>query len=1063
MKRLMAAVLCAAMLLGLSGARIYAEDSTLSAGIDGELDGETARFAIKLQNHGKTDETASVLKAYRDAAGIVQKTKTEKVKVKAGEKIVKEFEADASGVIYVWDGQQRPLCDKLSAEELEEAAESEKIDIYKGAWASAEPESENGAEKITDSDLSTKWTAAGVNEDNPQSATVYLGGLYAMEKISLAFGYGHERDYVFSVSLSRDGVEFFEAIPKTTSKRTDALQGFALPCMEARFARITMYGRKDSLDNGWVQLSEVELYGREKEAGGEELFSDTFSDIDSWEISPMDEMTYTDYLPALGSKLYAEAAENPVGADSMRLYDEADRASDTEGERLAVKNVTASQTPEAANPPQAVSDENLSTKWTASGVTDASPATLTLELDKTYYVKSALLAFGVANERTYVFSLELSEDGRNYTEVLNRKSSERTLETQVFSFAQTRARFARFTFYKRTDNSDNGWIQVTEAALLGGENETPGAGGILAQRRFEPPSGRADYEIDFSLYIPSKIAGTDAASYFSGISLTDGVITGGADLSHYAAFQLRFADEDGRLKINQITSNYFNEGEQKPLFDNTFEKDSTLEFRIHVSPKARRAYVTVSDENATETRTVGFAYSDDELTRSSHWTYLEPNTLIVNTGAGAKSEMYVSDLIVRESEEFFARGESADAVNGIVRFEAMRLSGDPTSDGAYYGRYIYHDGRDGLLKVKADVDPAKTRFVERPGLIGTGVSFEAVSEPGYFIVAESDGIYLKKLEENGAYCAKATFIKRETENLGYYTGSAYSYETYTRGGKYLYDTTGDKKSGDLRPWSIYEPRYAAFYQRSEINPVVSDNFYGTTISSQWWKNFPWNTNANPTNDTFNFSALVAARNVIVENGELFLKAAKATGWPTDKDGETGTDYNGSHGKGWERWKGYVGVVSIRDKVYNRQCYIEGSFKQPDSPIGYWNAFWLAGRDSWPPEIDIFEFLSSQYGKFSWNTTIHGEGDKNNIFGKQSAGIDLTNGYHTFALDWGYDYVKLYIDGRLFARGHNSPTINFQKNMRLILNTGIGGWEAEPDDTMVWDDGMRVKYIRTYQY
>ena len=28
---------------------------------------------------------------------------------------------------------------------------------------------------------------------------------------------------------------------------------------------------------------------------------------------------------------------------------------------------------------------------------------------------------------------------------------------------------------------------------------------------------------------------------------------------------------------------------------------------------------------------------------------------------------------------------------------------------------------------------------------------------------------------------------------------------------------------------------------------------------------------------------------------------------------------------------------------------------------------------------------------------------------------------------------------------------------------IGGWEAEPDSTMIWDDGMRVKWIRSFQY
>ncbi len=46
---------------------------------------------------------------------------------------------------------------------------------------------------------------------------------------------------------------------------------------------------------------------------------------------------------------------------------------------------------------------------------------------------------------------------------------------------------------------------------------------------------------------------------------------------------------------------------------------------------------------------------------------------------------------------------------------------------------------------------------------------------------------------------------------------------------------------------------------------------------------------------------------------------------------------------------------------------------------------------------------------------------------------------------------------------NNDTIDFQKNMRLIINTGVGGWEAEPDNSMVWDDGLRAKWVRSFQY
>jgi beta-glucanase (GH16 family) len=282
--------------------------------------------------------------------------------------------------------------------------------------------------------------------------------------------------------------------------------------------------------------------------------------------------------------------------------------------------------------------------------------------------------------------------------------------------------------------------------------------------------------------------------------------------------------------------------------------------------------------------------------------------------------------------------------------------------------------------------------------------------------------------------------------------------------KYLYDTTSDYKTGNAKPWKMWTAAQGTFYLRNEGSAYVSDNFYGNSINSQWWTNYPWKSN-NPTNDSYNFTALITHKNVIVENGELYLKATKidSGAWPTDASGETGKQYNGDFGRtDWKKWQAYVGVVSIQNKVYNKQCCVEGRFKEPDSPIGYWNAFWLTGRDSWPPEIDIFETLSSKYGHYAWHTALHGEGDSDNRFGKQTSGTNIATSYNTWSMDWGYDYIKFYLNGNLYASTQNDTSLAFQKNMRLIINTGIGGWENEPDDTMVWD-GLRCQFVRSFQY
>jgi hypothetical protein len=1042
---------------------VSADSGAVSASISGTKWENSAYFTVELENTSESDASVSVFVALYDKDGMATSVKKNIVTVKSESVLAKSYSTtfDYKAVIYVWDSKNRPLSKKFSTDDCDEVElkEGERIEITSSdVWASDEPESQNTASNVTDDNLSTIWTVKA-SENNPQSVTAYLGGTYSVTKVGLALDKATERDYVFSVSLSYDGESFTDIIQNETTKKTNDLQYFEASCLTARYVRVTLYGRSDSEGDVWVRLSSLEAYGFEPD--GETFFEDDFSSLEKWNISPMDEMTYTNYSPTLGAKLFAETAEMPeTGEGAMRLYDNVDRSSVAEGGKLDVLSVSASQTPQEANVPENVLDGDLSTKWTASNVTDSTPADLTLELEKTYMLTKVSLGFGVGNSRTYVFSVSLSTDGENYETVINRQESAKTLDEQYFSFNQNAAKYVKFTFYGRTDANNNYWIQVTEASVFGTENGIDGAGGILSQLRFTPPKNRANYTISFNLCLPSKIDGKSANNYFSGISLTDGIVTGGADLSHYSAYQLRFENSNGKIKVRKIQSNYFNEGTLSDCFENTFLPDAIWTIKMEVSPLSRKAYITISDGETEETQLLYFAYSDDELTRNSLWSGLEANTLVFNTGAGSKSEMLVSNVKIEKDETFELSSSSETPVNGIIRLEEVRLSDDPTTS-AFYGKYVYHDGEDKILAVEADKDPMSTRFVERQGLIGTGVSLEAVSLPGYFVTCENGGFYLKKLENNGEFYANATLVKTAEENIGYYTGKTYSYKTYRDETKYVYDSTARyEMHGDLKAKAPSIKANSVFYLRSEASAYVSDNFYGDSISSQWWTNYPWKSN-HPTNDSYNFSALITEKNVIVENGELLLKATKC-GAAQNVSGDWGIYYN-KWNKDWEAWKGYVGVVSIQNKVFNRQCYIEGSFKQPESPIGYWNAFWLAGRDSWPPEIDIFETLSSSYGSKAWHTAIHGQNDTNNLFGKQTSNIDITTGYHTFALDWGYDYVKFYVDGKIFQRGQNNATINFQKNLRLILNTGIGGWEAEPDDTMVWNDGMRCKYVRCFQY
>lgn len=1050
MKKFFAVILGFVMIISLIS--IPASASELDVAIRGIKNQKEALFSVVVTNTGAGNDSVKVYVASYNSDGTLNSAKSYTETVPVGKNAF-SYSADVSGgkaaKIFVWESGLRPISPSLTSTECDfMESDEEKISVTTAdAFASYVPEVQNGAGNVVDGSLDTKWTVSGASEENPENITVFLGDDYILSRVGVAFGEGNTRSHIFTISASEDGENFTTIVQQTTNNSTTAIQHYAVAPVRARYVRLNVMGRTDG--GAWTQVTEMEFYGYEDKAG-----TVLMENPDNWSISAMDEMTYNYYKPTLGEKLYAEES-----AEGILLYDDVDRSGDALGDKIEIKNVTASQTPEQTNHHNNTIDSDASTIWTAKNVTDELPATLVADLGENYYLTQAGIGFNLGNERTYSFEIAVSEDNKNYITVVSKRTSASTQEVQYFDFPLSYARYVKYIFYQRTDAANNGWVRISEIEAYGSSTPIDGAGGVLAQKVLTLPVDRGDYEIEFDLTATGNV-------YYNGVSITDGVVTGGADIDNYAALQLRFDNDGEKIRINRMTSNYFNEGSPVSLFDSTFNKGEKIHFEIKVSPMDRKFYITASDSEVEETQAVYFSNADVELTRNTTWTWLEADTLVFNTGAGSKSETMVSDVTVRLIDREKGALSGAAPANGIVRLEAVRLESYPTSSGDYYGRYVYHNGADNMLSVAADKNPAITRFVERRGLIGTGVSLEAATLPGYYIVAESDAFYLKKIENTGDFYARATFYKDEAENVGYYTGNTYSYRTYLQRDnedKFLYDTTSDKKTGTLKPWKKWAEAQGVFYLRSEASEYVADNFYGNSISSQWWTNYPWKSN-NPTKDSYNHSGLITKNNVIVENGELLLKATKISGWPTNLSGDTGIDYGGDYGKNWERWKGYVGVISIQNKVYNKQCFIEGSFKQPESPIGYWNAFWLTGRDSWPPEIDIFETLSSSYGATAWHTAIHGQNDTNNLFGKSSKdGINVTTGYHTFSMDWGYDYIKFYIDGKLFQRTHNNATLNFQKNLRLILNTGVGGWEAEPDDSMVWDDGLRCKYVRSFMY
>lgn len=168
--------------------------------------------------------------------------------------------------------------------------------------------------------------------------------------------------------------------------------------------------------------------------------------------------------------------------------------------------------------------------------------------------------------------------------------------------------------------------------------------------------------------------------------------------------------------------------------------------------------------------------------------------------------------------------------------------------------------------------------------------------------------------------------------------------------------------------------------------------------------------------------------------------------------------------------GWLNSSPYGDKYFDQQYgYFEIRCKPPKQGLLFWPAFWLFGKE-WPPEIDIFEFMSKSdigkdYTKGISLTTHFGTPGKigmTEFLGSQlgrelKSKIDWSEGFHTYACRWEWNYIDWYIDNIPVYRSiYNIPN----NKMSVIVNNG-GYIKHLPKKEDLPSDFV-VDYIRVYK-
>ena len=155
-----------------------------------------------------------------------------------------------------------------------------------------------------------------------------------------------------------------------------------------------------------------------------------------------------------------------------------------------------------------------------------------------------------------------------------------------------------------------------------------------------------------------------------------------------------------------------------------------------------------------------------------------------------------------------------------------------------------------------------------------------------------------------------------------------------------------------------------------------------------------------------------------------------------------------------------GILTTYQKFSQRYGRFEIRCKVP-AGRGLWPAFWLLPEPlGWPPEIDVMEVLGHAPNEVHMTHHWLKFPEETDFNGKDWSGLDFSEDFHIFAVEWSPDFIRWQIDGvQHFQSDHHIPDLP----MYLLVNLAIGGnWPGSPDATTPFPAFFEVDYIRVYQ-
>lgn len=285
----------------------------------------------------------------------------------------------------------------------------------------------------------------------------------------------------------------------------------------------------------------------------------------------------------------------------------------------------------------------------------------------------------------------------------------------------------------------------------------------------------------------------------------------------------------------------------------------------------------------------------------------------------------------------------------------------------------------------------------------------------YHLVNKSNANHIQ-LDENGKFVPKDVDMNCDGQDFDISPAGPGKF-TFTCCGKPL--ACDNCKSGT---WAVYECTYADWVQ------TFSDEFDGDKLNRGNWDVIQ--AKIRPDGEPVYF--LDRPENHYMENGNLVIR--------TSNDGYEGIPQTGAYMDS----RGLYGVS---------YCKMEMSARI-STGNWIWPAFWSMGIvGNWPyqGEIDVMEAVgggengvenSKLYGTLHWSIEQKSHHMEKGVAFYAKNYENLYDRYHTYAAEWEYDQIRLYIDDMLYmAMNLNADGMKwgFGDNPHyLILNTSVRG-------------------------